>query len=162
MTRIEYWNISWWVAIVRSTFQLFTQSFIFILQAFTLGSVTWVINGFAVFLPFCNSHFQDAKNSVGWTAWIGATIFEAGSILGLLEAWNREDMVHFGWDVGKKSHDENGGISGNTDWKYSEQPESKDWIWWSTDKKYWREIGFLATFSQLCAATVFWISGYAP
>jgi hypothetical protein len=35
----------------------------------------------------------------------------------------------------------------------------KPWIWWSTDPKFFHEIGFLASFFQFIAATVFWISG---
>ena len=35
----------------------------------------------------------------------------------------------------------------------------KKWIWWSTDPKFWHELGFLASFTQLIAASVFWISG---
>ena len=34
------------------------------------------------------------------------------------------------------------------------------WMWWSTDRKYWHELGFVAGFAQLCGATIFWISGF--
>lgn len=37
--------------------------------------------------------------------------------------------------------------------------EKQKWVWFSTDTKYWHELGFLAAFSQFCGATIFWISG---
>ncbi|RDB30427.1 hypothetical protein Hypma_007169 [Hypsizygus marmoreus] len=131
--KLEYWNISWWVAVT-----------------YTFGSIVWVVNGFAVFLPFVSTSFQEAANSVGWTAWVGATIFEIGSILGILEAWNRDDVVDFGWNVERELifHSE----------KAAKPPTT--WIWFSTDPKFFHELGFLAAFSQLCAATIFWISGW--
>ncbi|KAF8156823.1 hypothetical protein B0H34DRAFT_675223 [Crassisporium funariophilum] len=158
MGRLEYWNVSWWVA-----------------QAFTWGSVVWVVNGFASFLPFCNSHFQTASTSTGWTAFLGATIFEIGSIFGILEAWNRDDTENFGWNVEHAFHHDpkkviigkHGPIGTPTDDNLEVQPlevkhtkPEKTWIWFSADPRYWRELGFLAAFWQLFGATVFWISGF--
>ncbi|KAF8869391.1 hypothetical protein BD779DRAFT_1614490 [Infundibulicybe gibba] len=139
MRRIEYWNISWWVA-----------------MAFTIGSIVWVINGFAVFLPHCNSHFQKADNSSGWTAWLGATVFEAGSICGMWEAWNRDDVANFGWGVHQALR------SGKLAKKmaYRTQRSRRMCRWYSFDTKYFHEVGFLAAFFQLCAASIFWISGF--
>ncbi|KAF5382353.1 hypothetical protein D9757_012714 [Collybiopsis confluens] len=132
MGRIEYWNISWAVAI-----------------AFTLGSIVWVINGFYSFLPFVDESFAMSVSGIGWTAWLGATVFEFGAILGVLEAWNRGDTVNFGRKV-KRAFES----SSETD------AERKKWIWFSMDLKYWHELGFLAAFVQLWAATIFWISGF--
>jgi len=158
---VEYWNVSWWVA-----------------WAFTLGSVVWVINGFAGYLPYGDSkHFEKAQESPGWTAFIGATIFELGSILGMWEAWNRGDAAHFGYEcreaasemeraLGFKTKDikpdpeeadmEKNGASG----KDMHKIPHKKWIWFSTDTKYFHELGFLAAFWQLIAASIFWISGF--
>jgi len=36
----------------------------------------------------------------------------------------------------------------------------RKWIWFTTDPKYWHELGFLAAFFQLVGATIFWISGF--
>jgi hypothetical protein len=36
---------------------------------------------------------------------------------------------------------------------------SRGWIWFTTDARYWREIGFVAAVIQCCAALIFWISG---
>ncbi|KAJ7794646.1 hypothetical protein B0H14DRAFT_3556636 [Mycena olivaceomarginata] len=40
------------------------------------------------------------------------------------------------------------------------RPPKKKWIWFSTDDKYFHELGFLAAFVQYWAATIFWISGF--
>ncbi|KIK70293.1 hypothetical protein GYMLUDRAFT_150661, partial [Collybiopsis luxurians FD-317 M1] len=144
MSRVEYWNVSWAVAI-----------------AFTLGSVIWVINSFYSFLPFVDSSFGMSLVGIGWTAWVGATVFEFGSILGVLEAWNRGDAVNFGWGV-KRAFE--GETSDDSDASGDPGPETtrrnKKWIWFSTDTKYWHELGFLAAFFQLCGASIFWISGF--
>jgi hypothetical protein len=58
-------------------------------QSFTLGSVVWVVNGFYAFLPFVNSKVETNTIALGWSAWLGATIFVFGSILLIWEAWNR-------------------------------------------------------------------------
>ncbi|KAF9457915.1 hypothetical protein BDZ94DRAFT_157835 [Collybia nuda] len=148
--RIEYWNISWWVAI-----------------AFTLGSVVWVINGFVAFLPEVDPDMKEMDASSGWTAFVGATIFEIGSVFGILEAWNRDDAANFGWSLEKafrhKPGDEQGlTIVGSSHSETGSQQikPTRQWIWFSLDGKYWHELGFLAAFSQLCAATIFWISGF--
>ncbi|KAJ7598488.1 hypothetical protein C8J56DRAFT_848328 [Mycena floridula] len=144
MTRIEYWNISWWVA-----------------MAFTWGSVVWVVNGFIVFLPFCNSHVPEMLDAGGWTAWVGATIFEFGSVFGMWEAWNRDDTVNFGWGVEKALYPDSEAAVDTPPVSEKEPtvPTRRQWKWFSTDRKYWHEFGFLAAFAQLCAASIFWIAG---
>jgi len=164
MGRIEYWNISWWVA-----------------QAFTWGSIVWVVNGFASFLPFCDpSHFEESSTSTGWTAFLGATIFEFGSIFGMWEAWNRDDTASFGWSVKTafQGHHSDDAIttgrrgasdsqSGNTleartaSTKIDDEGQPKmKWVWFSADPRYFHELGFLAAFFQLLGASIFWISGF--
>jgi hypothetical protein len=140
--------------------------------------VIWVVNGFASFLPYVNSHFKKAPYSAGWTAFIGATVFEIGSLLGILEAWNRGDTGAFGWGVEEALYHNNRGKSGpvrnneeveveNAHIQLTERGEgeqltlpTKTWIWFSLDRKYWHEMGYLAAFFQLLGATVFWISGF--
>ncbi|KAJ7793404.1 hypothetical protein B0H14DRAFT_2926927 [Mycena olivaceomarginata] len=153
MRRIEYWNISWWVSI-----------------AFTVGSIVWVINGFIAFLPFVNTHVEKDDVGGGWTAWLGATIFEFGALFGLWEAWNRDDTADFGWSVNRLMHGkstESDATEKNTsddtpgsDSETPSRPPKKKWIWFSTDGKYFHELGFLAAFVQYWAATIFWISGF--
>lgn len=114
---------------------------------------------------------------MGWTAWVGATIFEVGSVCGMWEAWNRDDVADFGWGVeralkgkhgrtqetvinGKENIDKENGVGEDAPEKSPVNKPQKQWKWWSSDGKYWREIGFLAAFAQFCAASIFWISGY--
>ncbi|KAF9484834.1 hypothetical protein BDN70DRAFT_872097 [Pholiota conissans] len=168
MGKFEYWNISWWVA-----------------QAFTWGSVVWVINGFAVFLPFCNSHFDKAPNSSGWTAFLGATIFEFGSVFAIWEAWNADTQafeLYMGRAVARVKDDmesmkkvvedamnHNGRKHESPQVTMAEfadpaekspEQERPKWVWFSTETKYWHELGWYAAFFQVIAASIFWISGF--
>jgi hypothetical protein len=154
--RVQWWNISWWVAFF-----------------FTLGSIIWVLNAFAAFLPFSlPSHFESeqsteqAKTLAGWTAWVGATIFEMGSVCGMLEAWNRgrEILVPPPRLVDKLEtglHELDGNRKNNSANSTHRRRRGQKWIWFSLDPTFFREAGFLAAFFQFWAATVFWISGYA-
>jgi hypothetical protein len=59
----------------------------------------WVLNAMFVFLPFTNpgSAFSgEALYGGGITAFIGATVFEIGSILLMLEAVNENRVGCFG------------------------------------------------------------------
>ena len=84
-TTYPYWDVSYLVAIV-----------------FTLGSVVWCINAFFVWLPLQDPSTEfpgEITDGGGWTAWIGATIFEFGSILLMIEAVNENRTDCFGWAV---------------------------------------------------------------
>lgn len=86
-----YWDVSYLVA-----------------ATFTLGSVVWVMNSFFVFLPLSNpsTGFQDEVLTAGGvTAFVGATIFEVGSVLLMLEAVNENRSGCFGWAVEKALND---------------------------------------------------------
>ncbi|KAG6873916.1 hypothetical protein C0995_009697 [Termitomyces sp. Mi166 len=120
MTWLEYWNISWWVA-----------------MAFTTGSVVWVINGFFSFLALVYSDVVISEAGLGWTAFIGATIFEAGSILGVFEAWNRDDVANFGWNLYILHHKNTADGSSATG---HPGKLSKQWIWFTTNTKYFHEL----------------------
>jgi hypothetical protein len=150
-------------------------------QFFTFGSIVWVINGFIVFLPQLKPS-KYAVNDVGggWTAWLGATIFEFGAVTALFEAMNRygmvqlslitmlssfrDDSVEFGGDH------EGGDTSANDEERALKGQQSHDdksttkrkrkFIFFPYKKALWHEIGFWAAFSQFWAATIFWISGY--
>ncbi|KAK0741267.1 hypothetical protein B0T18DRAFT_331073 [Schizothecium vesticola] len=83
VTRFPVWDVSYDVAVV-----------------FTLGSIVWVINAFFVWLPLAapSTEFPgEADIGGGWTAFIGATIFEFGSVLLMLEAVNENQTACFGW-----------------------------------------------------------------
>jgi hypothetical protein len=91
------WDVSYLVAIL-----------------FTLGSVVWCINGFFAFLPLVrpSSEFKDEEvYGGGITAFIGATIFEIGSILLMVEAVNENRTGCFGWAVEKAISGEHGEVS---------------------------------------------------
>ena len=83
LTQYPYWDVSYLVATV-----------------FTLGSVLWVFNAFFVWLPLVKPS-TEFKNEIlhggGITAFVGATIFEIGSILLMFEAVNENRSGCFGW-----------------------------------------------------------------
>ncbi|KAK0638879.1 hypothetical protein B0T16DRAFT_422036 [Cercophora newfieldiana] len=82
-TRFPIWDISYDVAVV-----------------FTFGCVLWVLNGFFVWYPLAApwSEFPGESDVAGgWTAFVGATIFEFGSVLLMLEAVNEKQTECFGW-----------------------------------------------------------------
>lgn len=87
------WDISYDVAVI-----------------FTLGSVVWVINAFFVWLPLVRPATEFKNEELyggGITAFIGATIFEIGSVLLLAEAVNENRTECFGWALGRAlSHDD--------------------------------------------------------
>ncbi|KAG9221417.1 hypothetical protein CCMSSC00406_0008327 [Pleurotus cornucopiae] len=125
MSRLEYWNISWWIAIL-----------------FTVGSIVWVVNGFFVFLPFADP--------------------VVGALFGVWEAWNRDDAANFGWSIERTLTTGLRHSSPSSDESLNSNPKlpKREWKWFTTDRKYWHELGFLAAFVQFWAATIFWISGY--
>ena len=82
-TDYPYWDISYLVAIL-----------------FTIGSVVWCINGFFAFLPLVQPESEFPTEILyggGITAFIGATIFEMGSVLLMFEAVNENRAGCFGW-----------------------------------------------------------------
>lgn len=63
-----------------------------------VGSVVWVINGFLVLLPLVapwSAFPNEAGLGGGVSALIGATIFEFGSVLFMLEAVNENRELLF-------------------------------------------------------------------
>ncbi|KAL8686871.1 MAG: hypothetical protein Q9218_006801 [Villophora microphyllina] len=82
-TQYPYWDISYLVAVT-----------------FTLGSLVWVLNAFLVYLPLAQPQTEFGTEILyggGITAFIGATIFEVGSVLLMLEAVNENRAGCFGW-----------------------------------------------------------------
>ncbi|KAK1052160.1 hypothetical protein LTR74_016569 [Friedmanniomyces endolithicus] len=82
-TYYPFWDVSWLVAYV-----------------FTIGSIVWVINAFFALLPLTKPSTQFPGETLyggGITAFIGATIFEFGSVLLMLEAFNENRAGCFGW-----------------------------------------------------------------
>lgn len=84
-TRFPYYDISYLIAVI-----------------FTFGSLIWCINAFFVWLPLSDpaSEFPgEIADGGGITAFIGATIFEIGSVLLMLEAVNEDRTDCFGWAI---------------------------------------------------------------
>jgi hypothetical protein len=82
-TVFPYWDVSYLVAVI-----------------FTIGSLDWCINAFLVWLPLQDPSTEfPGETSVGggWSAFVGATIFELGSILLMIEAINENRADCFGW-----------------------------------------------------------------
>ena len=98
-TTFPVWDISYLVAVL-----------------FTLGSAVWVINAFFVWLPLVRpaTEFPDeVLVGGGWTAFVGATIFEVGSVFLLLEAVNEDRAGCFGWALEQAwSHPADGADAG--------------------------------------------------
>ncbi|ELR07310.1 hypothetical protein VC83_06185 [Pseudogymnoascus destructans] len=93
LTYYPVWDVSYMVA-----------------QWFTWGSVVWVINSFLVWLPSVHpsSAFRgETTNGGGISAFIGATIFEIGSIFLMIEAVNENRTQCFGWAF-EEALEENG------------------------------------------------------
>ena len=82
-TKYPIWDVSYLVAFV-----------------FTLGSVIWVINAMFALLPFTNPKSEFPGETLyggGISAFIGATVFEIGSVLLMFEAVNENRTGCFGW-----------------------------------------------------------------
>ncbi|KAF3013949.1 hypothetical protein E8E14_004968 [Neopestalotiopsis sp. 37M] len=147
---------------------------------FTLGSVVWVFNGFFVWLPEQSPSTEfggEVDYGGGITAFIGATIFEIGSVLLMLEAVNENRTQCFGWaleealedgmrlkarpDDCSHQHAETKSLLRTR--RHAGTDDARSWAWWPTREElrrhYFREIGFLACLAQFIGATVFWIAG---
>jgi hypothetical protein len=98
VTLYPVWDVSYLVAVV-----------------FTLGSIVWVINAFFVWLPLVKPATEFPGELLvggGITAFIGATIFEFGSILLMIEAVNENRSGCFGWALRGALHDASGHVIG--------------------------------------------------
>jgi hypothetical protein len=171
-TQFPYWDVSYLVATI-----------------FTLGSVVWVINAFFAWLPLVapsTEFHNEGYVGGGVTAFIGATIFEIGSVLLMFEAVNENNAGCFGWALEKVFSDQHGNdivrvkpskkfcshhhankknvVGKATDTEKSSNHDGKTWQWFPSRNAltthYFRELGFLASLAQFCGATVFWISGF--
>ncbi|KAJ6186854.1 hypothetical protein N7519_001762 [Penicillium mononematosum] len=83
VTYVPYWDISYLVA-----------------MSFTIGSAVFIVNGFFVWLPLVDRKTEfhgEITIAGGWTGFVGATIFELGGVLLLLEAFNTNHTGCFGW-----------------------------------------------------------------
>lgn len=92
ITHYPIWDVSYLVAII-----------------FTLGSIVWCINAFFVWLPLQDPSTEfsgEIADAGGISAFVGATIFEIGSALLMVEAVNENRSDCFGWAVEKVLEEE--------------------------------------------------------
>ena len=152
--------------------------------------MVWVVNGFFVWFPIVAPSTKFPHESTwggGWTGFVGATVFEVGSVLLMIEAVNENRTDCFGWALEetadgfrhlrkhhrcrhhhalKRSLVSPSPLSEHADYDSSQGPDwaARTWSWWPTwyelRTHYIREIGFLACSTQFAAATIFWISGF--
>lgn len=83
VTYVSYWDVSYLVA-----------------MNFTIGSAIFIANGFFVWLPLVDNKTEfhgEITVAGGWTGFVGATIFELGGVLLVLEAFNTNHTGCFGW-----------------------------------------------------------------
>ncbi len=173
-TYFPYWDISWNIAIV-----------------FTIGSVVWVINAFFAWLPLVRPETEFKTETLyggGITAFIGATIFEVGSFMLMVEAINENRTGCFGWALerafsqgednmentvlctskGNCSHHHQNkknfvgkGVINPT--KNEGNADGRSWEWWPSNEElrthFLRSLGYLACLFQLLGASIFWVSG---
>ena len=122
----------------------------------------------------------------GISAFVGATIFEFGSILLMLEAVNENRADCFGWAI-EETLDGWLTLDAEDDCHHHHRhkkawlkatpsveeashkavkgsKKDRAWSWWPSwyelRTHYFRDIGFLACSSQMFGATIFWISGF--
>ncbi|TGJ86412.1 hypothetical protein E0Z10_g2353 [Xylaria hypoxylon] len=178
--RRNYLSVFFWL-LAEDNAILFVQDH-YAAKGFLVGSVIWVINGFFAWLPvqWPSTEFSgEVGTGGGITAFVGATVFEIGSVLLMLEAVNAKRADCFGWALEEAMesygfllrpdpegcthhHSVRHGLL--TAGKAEAGKEGRSWEWWPTwtelKTHYFREIGFLASLSQFIGASVFWISGF--
>jgi hypothetical protein len=169
-TKYPFWDISYDVATI-----------------FTIGSVIWVINACFVYLPLVqpSSEFKNEElYGGGISAFIGATVFEIGSVLLMLEAVNENKTGCLGWAIERVLSQEKGSghlqaskatcthhhfnkgnlVGKGRDTSLTSSSTSKSWVWFPSmtelRTQYIHDLGFIASFAQLIGATIFWVSGF--
>ncbi|KAH8175782.1 Endo-polygalacturonase PG1 [Sarocladium implicatum] len=164
-TTCPYWDISYWVAVL-----------------FTVGCLIFIACGLLAWFPLAYDSLADdtrLTDASGWTSLVGATLFQAGAVLLLFEAWNEERTGCFGWALRKALG--GGDLEAEpdlNDCKHHHQQQrhgktvvqdgdgnqtSHVWQWYPSwndlRTHYMHEIGFLASFYLSIGATIFYISG---
>lgn len=91
-TVYAWWDVSWWIAVL-----------------FSVGSAIFIISGCFYWVPLVNPKTKFPGESLvagGVTAFIGATLFQIGAVLLIVEATNENQSGCFGWAIEEAfSHD---------------------------------------------------------
>eukprot|EP01117_Protostelium_nocturnum_P006669 TRINITY_DN2400_c0_g2_i1.p1 TRINITY_DN2400_c0_g2~~TRINITY_DN2400_c0_g2_i1.p1 ORF type:complete len:359 (+),score=101.58 TRINITY_DN2400_c0_g2_i1:110-1186(+) len=117
---------------LSSVIQIFNISW-WVAVGFTIGSSIWVANGFYIFLPIQNESIPYYEGAALWTAFAGGTVFQVASLLAIFEALGSQAE-----QVDENHH------------KKKKRPMRL--------KLNMRDLGTVAAFVQMAAATIFWIS----
>ena len=172
-TVFAWWDVSWWIGVL-----------------FSVGSAIFVACGFFYWLPLAapSTEFPgEGTIAGGVTAFVGATLFQIGAILLIVEAVNENQTGCFGWALEHTfSHSDsegegqpNGtkiskaeqecmhhhvqGIHKNSTVHLQHPDAGRKWEWWPTwdelKNHYFHEIGFLGSAILSLGATIFYISG---
>jgi hypothetical protein len=171
-TVFAWWDVSWWIGVL-----------------FAVGSAIFIASGLFYFLPIAypSSEFPGEDTVAGGvTSFVGATLFQIGAVLLVVEACNENQTGCFGWALEQAfSHDSEaeGSSNGTPTTKPTEQCDhhhvhglhkrstvelqhpnaGRTWEWWPTwhelTTHYFHEIGFLASFILAVGATIFYVSG---
>jgi len=156
----ELMGLAWWVAF-----------------GFTFGSVVWCINGFYSFLPFVHESLVPNKNAIGWTAWLGATIFFLAAWPEVWEALLRKETSD---SSPGSTHDKSSAQGSSTILSNGDADKEKGFKNGDGSEQYvkearsrnpgnrflglnlsrFKELSFIGSFVQAWAATIFWISGF--
>jgi hypothetical protein len=168
-TTYPYWDISYLVAVL-----------------FTVGCLIFIACGLLAWLPLVRPSLAKSSSETkilsdwsGWTAFVGATLFQVGAILLVLEAWNEERTGCFGWalrravdgrerlevkpDVRRCRHHHQSRSKEKKNAEKAGGEEKHQWQWYPSwhdlRTHYIHEIGFLASTILALGATVFYVSG---
>ena len=110
LTSFPYWDVSFLVAFF-----------------YTIGCAAFILDAFFYWLPLVspNTEFpHETTTAGGVTAFVGATLFQIGAILLVVEATNENQTGCFGWALEQRlSHHEEEDSSGKT-MKYTFNPDS--------------------------------------
>lgn len=165
LTCFPYWDISYLVAIT-----------------FFFASATWILNSFFLWLPLEAPETEfpgEIRIGGGVSAFVGATLFELGALLLMIEAFNADRLGCFGWELERFSDPEQSRemirirpdlqncIHHHRDKSRLfgiRNADESGWHWlpsWHTFRtQCLKESGFLASFAMFCGTSIFWISGF--
>ncbi|RAH40539.1 uncharacterized protein BO95DRAFT_326018, partial [Aspergillus brunneoviolaceus CBS 621.78] len=173
LTTFPYWDLSYLIAVT-----------------FTLGSAIWIVNAFFVWLPLQDpgTVFRGEEGAGGgWTAFVGAAVFEVGSWGLVVEAWgyttkaisnlvlrpstetctchhsNRKGLLSSSSSSGRKKAATATALAGSSAGAAATTTNTSASRPQRTSKRvnhYLHDLGLLASLAQLVGATIFWIAGF--
>lgn len=169
-TVFPYWDISYLVSVF-----------------FAVGCLIFIVCGLFSWLPLVapSSEFPGEATAGGVTAFVGATLFQIGAVLLVIEACNENQTGCFGWALKQVAHGSeaaNGYVQsvrifakaapdsckhhhrrGRKKELMTQPQPGRKWEWWPTwhelKTHYIHEMGFVASISLTLGATVFYIAG---